>query len=161
MIKFSIIILLFGVFLDFFAHQGISLISINENYIYYVHTTITTVAATSTTILTIIVNSFAEKIYGFSIKEIANYNNEYFKGYQITHVALFSILISAIVLALGLINTLVAILVIVVILISSADQHTWKLISDDQFCLESVLREIDIVAKRCNTGELEHLLLKK
>jgi len=54
-------ILLFGIFMDILSYQGISLISVSKEYIYYVYTAIVTIAAISATLLTIVVNSFDEK----------------------------------------------------------------------------------------------------
>lgn len=66
-----ILILSFGVLMDLLSyHQGNSLISVSKEFIYYVYAAIATIAAISATILTIVVNSFNEKYYGFSIKEI-------------------------------------------------------------------------------------------
>lgn len=150
-------ILLIGALLDFLSFQGISLIHVSEQYIYYVYAALSTIAAISATILTVVVNSFNEKYYGFSIKEIVNFKNEYLKISQIIPVALFLVVISTMLLALGLINTLVAVLTIIVLLVSSASQYIWKLISDDQFCVDIVLAEIDIVVKKDNIKEIESL----
>ena len=153
-----IVILLIGALMDILSYQGTSLIIVAEEYIYYVYAALATIAAISATILTVVVNSFNEKYYGFSIKEIVNFRNEYLRVSRIIPIALFSIVISTVLLAMGLINSIVVILATVVILISSASQYTWKLISDDQFCVDRVLAEIDIVVKRKNINEIERII---
>lgn len=153
-----IVILLIGALMDILSYQGTSLIIVAEEYIYYVYAALATIAAISATILTVVVNSFNEKYYGFSIKEIVNFRNEYLRVSRIIPIALFSIVISTVLLAMGLINSIVVILATVVILISLASQYTWKLISDDQFCVDRVLAEIDIVVKRKNINEIERII---
>jgi len=143
--------------MDLLSYQGNSLISVSKEFIYYVYAAIATIAAISATILTIVVNSFNEKYYGFSIKEIVNFRNDYLRVSQIIPVALFSIVLSTLILAMGMTNILVAILTAVVFLISSASQCTWKLISDEQFCVDRVMAEINIVVDKNNVKEQEHL----
>jgi hypothetical protein len=153
----TLLILLFGIFMDISSYQGISLISVSKEYIYYVYTAIVTIAAISATLLTIVVNSFDEKYYGFSIKEIANFRNDYLILSCIIPLVLSLIVLSTLILAIDMINTLVAILITVVFLISTTSKYTWKLISDENFCTDRVSEEINIIVEKNNNKEIESL----
>lgn len=153
-------ILVIGGLMDVFSFKGIYMLSVSKEYIYYVYGAIVTIAALSATILTIVVSSFSDNYYGFSIKEIVNFQNDYLRVSKIIPVALYSIVLSTIILAMGLINLLVAILVAVVFLISFASKYIWKLVSDENFCVERVLYEINITLKK-NIDEESQRLFKK
>lgn len=158
--RLATIIIVLGVLTDLLLYQSTSLIIVNDEYIYHVYAALTTIAAISPTILTIVVNSFNEKYYGFTIKEIVNFRNKNLRLSKIIDISLISILLSTFILAIGLINTLVAILFTLIIVIVSSSQYTWKLITDEQFCIDKVLEEIDSIVEKDNIIEIEYLLKK-
>ena len=141
------IIIIIGVYLDILVSGGISIILVNSNYIFYVYAALATIAALSATMLTVIINSFDNKYYGFTLKEIVGFNNEYIKISNAIPVALISIFFATFFLAVNMINTIVSILFGVLFIVISMSVYIWELSSNDKFCYKLVKREIKRIVK--------------
>lgn len=132
--------------------------SIKEGYIYYIYTALVTTAVLSTTILTVIVNSFHLVYFGFSVKEIVNFENEYFRISYAVPVTLSSILLGSFFLAFNMTISIFVLLVCVVIFIISLSNYIWQVVSSDSKCTELVYKEMKLVTDSKDDTAVENLL---
>jgi uncharacterized membrane protein len=161
LIGIVLILILIGVSFDILPiNLKQSFILVSGDFISTVYTALATIAAISATILTVVVNSFNNKYYGYSLKEIVNFNNEYSKVSFAIPWALISIVVATMFLALNMMNSITFLLTGVVMVMISLSVFLWKLISDDIFCRELVKYEIEKNLENQNSESLKQMLKK-
>lgn len=131
------------------------LIVINQGFIFSVYGALATVTAISVSVLTIVVNSFNDSYFGYKIKEILNFQNEFVKIQWIIPIGFSLLVLATFSLVLNLFNIIVALLINGVFLISSISLYAWKLISDNNFCKDIVINEFSRIKAGDDQSQLD------
>ncbi len=133
LIILTIIIFFIGICTELLVKYKV-LILVNKSFIDSIFVSLVTISTLSVTILAIIINSLFEKCYGFYIKEIINFDNEYFKISLAIPFVIGLVLLVAIFFAFGFINLICIVLVIISIFIINLSVYVWKVTTDTDFC---------------------------
>jgi hypothetical protein len=160
LIGFIIVLILLGISFDLHSIFYTPIISVSNEFIYYIFAAHSTIAAISATILTVVVNSLSNRYFGFSIKEVTNFKNDYLNISQAIPISLFSILISSGLLSIGFLNSMIVVMICIIVLISNLSEFCWRILSDDEFCEQMVLNHIELSLASDNDDLLMNLISK-
>ena len=135
----GIVLIIIGVLLDCF----INLIEVNTDYIYYIFASLSTIAALSGTVLTLIIGSIKNRHYGFTIKEILHFNSNQMKAFLIIPTSLISIAVATVFLTFGFINSVVCVLLFIIFSTILYSDYIWRIVTKDSFCVDIVMKELE------------------
>lgn len=155
-IKLLILVFLICDFRNFFKFK--SLISVNENYIFYVYSAIVTILALGPTILWTVLSNSDEKCYGFSSKEILNFNSNNDKLATFVERSFRVIIYATIALALDCINLMTGLLFWTIIKISKNTSVIWRVFNDEKLCKNRIKIEFGDALKRRDSKKIEFIV---
>jgi hypothetical protein len=115
---------------------------VDTNFIFYVFGALVTIAALSGTVLTIILTTFPTKYYGYSIKEMLQFETFEMKFSKIISKTLIIVAFSTIGLAFNFINTMVLALFYVIQLVIFYSEYIWEISTNDNTCENIVKAEL-------------------
>lgn len=143
---FSIIV---SIILDITIQKNIitPCIVVLDDYIGIVFGGLCTVAALGNAIQSIIISAHSNKILGFTVKDLLNFDA---CDYDFRKIAVFSlgpVVVAIILLAMKACNTITAVAIILVIFMIKSSQQIWSLISNEKDATEIIKREIELKLK--------------
>lgn len=143
---FSIIV---SIILDITIQKNIitPCIVVLDDYIGIVFGGLCTVAALGNAIQSIIISAHSNKILGFTVKDLLNFDA---CDYDFRKIAVFSlgpVVVAIILLAMKACNTITAVAIILVIFMIKSSQQIWSLISNEKDVTEIIKKEIELKLK--------------
>ena len=143
---FSIIV---SIILDITIQKNIitPCIVVLDDYIGIVFGGLCTVAALGNAIQSIIISAHSNKILGFTVKDLLNFDA---CDYDFRKIAVFSlgpVVVAIILLAMKACNTITAVAIILVIFMIKSSQQIWSLISNEKDATEIIKKEIELKLK--------------
>lgn len=153
-----LILIIFSIVFDHsLPYIEIKRIYVNLDFISNLYTAIFTIAAFSGTVLSIILSSFENKYYGFTVKEILNFKESEHNLSDLTPLSLSIAIIATILLVFEYINTLFILFLYLVYVIIKYIDYVWSISSKDEFCRDLVRKEIKRII--ADSDELDYLKL--
>lgn len=144
-----IVAIIIGFILDFTIKHNIitPFIVVLDDYIGIVFGGLCTVAALGNAIQSIIISAHSNKIFGFTVKDLLNFDASNYKFRSITLLSLGPVIFAIIMLALKACNTITAVAIVVLLFMISSSQQIWSLVSNEKDERELIEKEIELKLK--------------
>ena len=130
---------------DIFIHMhDVPFIKVADSYCSIMLTVLCTVAVLGNAILSIVISTFSNKIYGFSIKELVTNLPFEIDIEKTTQVSFVCIIIAIVFFALNFATAISVITVLVITLIGNTDRLLWKLLTNSHYGEEIIKRKVNL-----------------